>query len=148
MLCSLEARAPFLERSLVEAAASMPSTWKVRGFATKVVLRKALASVLPEETLRRRKRGFALPVSRGFEGPLGDRLRERLATASLFRDVLDPALPAAVLEEHRRGERYHGRRLYALLALVEWTERYAARPGPAREAPASRPSPAARASAT
>ena len=73
--------------------------------------------------LQRKKRGFAVPVSRALQGFLGDRLRERLTTARLTKDVLDPFPALALLEEHRRGEADHGRALYTLLALLEWDER-------------------------
>jgi asparagine synthase (glutamine-hydrolysing) len=128
MLCGLEARAPFLERSLVERAAAVPAAWKVRGLSTKVVLRRALRGTVPGAALRRRKRGFALPVSAALAGRLGDRLERRLSEAALFRDLLDPSVFRALLGEHRRRERDHGRRLWSVLALVEWAERWAGAP--------------------
>src|SRR5205814_7664497 len=126
MLEGLEARAPFLERALVEAATAMPASWKVGRVATKRVLMEALRGVVPEEVLKRRKRGFAVPVSRALEGPLGERLRERLR-GSFARDRLDPAYASSLLDDHVAGRADHGRRLYALLALLEWADAWAPR---------------------
>jgi asparagine synthase (glutamine-hydrolysing) len=123
MAVGLEARAPFLERRLVEAVAAMPASWKVRGLKTKVLLKRALTGLLPREVLRRKKRGFAVPVSRALLGPLGERLRARLTSSRLTQDLLDPTHGLALLDEHRRGAADHGRKLYALLALLEWGER-------------------------
>lgn len=123
MASGLEARAPFLERRLVEAAAALPAAWKVTGTRTKVLLKRALTGLLPPAVLQRKKRGFAVPVSRALEGHLGDRLRERLTSARLTRDWLDPFPALALLDAHRRGAADHGRALYTLLALLEWDER-------------------------
>ena len=126
MLESLEARAPFLERDLVEAAARMPAAWKVKGTSTKVVLREALAGVVPASVLHRKKRGFAVPVSRALSGALGERLSDRLASSRLAHDLFDPAYAQGLLTEHREGRADHSRRLYTLLALLEWSERWLA----------------------
>ena len=124
MLAGLEARAPFLERTIVETAARLPAAWKVGRGSTKRVLRRALAGVVPRDVLRRRKRGFAVPVARALAGPLGDRLRDRLSSSSAVMSLLDPTLPLALLAEHRAGAADHARRLYPLLALLEWSEAF------------------------
>ncbi len=121
MRVGLEARAPFLEPTLVETAARLPAAWKVGRFTTKRVLRRALAGVVPREVLSRRKRGFAVPVARALAGSLGDRLRDRLSSSSAVTSLLDPTLPLALLAAHRAGTADHARRLYPLLALLEWT---------------------------
>ena len=123
MLASLEVRAPFLERGLVEYAARLPARWKVRRLSTKIVLREALADVVPKDVLTRRKRGFAIPVAKALAGPLGQRLRDRLATSPLARDLLDATYVTRLLDEHRDGRADHARRLYTLLALLEWADR-------------------------
>jgi len=120
MLVGLEARAPFLEPTLVEMATRLPAARKVGRFTTKRVLRRALEGIVPPEVLTRRKRGFAVPVARALAGRLGDRLRDRLTSSSPTMSLLDPSLPLALLAEHRSGTADHARLLYPLLALLEW----------------------------
>ena len=48
MLASIEARAPFLDREVMELALRLPSTWKVRGLKTKAVLKEAARPMKPE----------------------------------------------------------------------------------------------------
>jgi asparagine synthase (glutamine-hydrolysing) len=124
MLVSLEARAPFLERTLVETAARIPASWKVGKLATKKIAREALKGVVPAAVLKRRKRGFAVPTGRSLSGALGDRLRERLATGRLARQFFDSKRPLELLAEHRAGKADHSRKLYPLLALLEWGESF------------------------
>jgi asparagine synthase (glutamine-hydrolysing) len=131
MLVSLEARAPYLERTLVETAMRLPAAWKVRRVSTKRVLRRALADVVPPAVLKRRKRGFAVPTGRSLAGFLGDRLRDRLSSGRIARDFLDPRVPLALLDQHRAGLADHSRKLYPLLALLEFGENALAPRAPA-----------------
>jgi asparagine synthase (glutamine-hydrolysing) len=62
MAQSLECRAPFIDHELVEFAASIPDSLKVRGFRLKYLLKKAVKPWLPSEILRRKKRGFGAPM--------------------------------------------------------------------------------------
>lgn len=120
MLASLEVRAPFLERGLVELAAGLPAAFKVKGLRTKLVLRDALEGVVPSKVLHRRKRGFAIPVARALAGSLGTRLRERLATSAIAREHFETSHLARLLDEHAAGRADHARRLYTVLSLLEW----------------------------
>ena len=60
MAHSLEARLPFLDHHLYEAARSIPVDLKLRNGMEKAVLRDAAKGILPEEIRRRRKSGFML----------------------------------------------------------------------------------------
>src|SRR5947207_2585733 len=62
MAASLEGRAPFLDHRLVEFACRLPVELKVRGLATKRVLRKAVADLVPPPIRRRVKRGLTVPL--------------------------------------------------------------------------------------
>jgi asparagine synthase (glutamine-hydrolysing) len=58
MAHSLEARLPFLDHELYDAARSIPVDFKMRGDTEKAVLRDAAAGILPDELRLRPKRGF------------------------------------------------------------------------------------------
>jgi asparagine synthase (glutamine-hydrolysing) len=58
MATSLEARAPFLDRDVIELAFRMPGRLKLRGSRRKHILKKAMQGVLPPSILNRRKEGF------------------------------------------------------------------------------------------
>jgi asparagine synthase (glutamine-hydrolysing) len=125
MACSLEARAPFLDRRVVELAFSLPRRWHRRGFAGKRMLRESFADLLPAEVWRRRKQGFAVPLHAWFRDGLGDELEDLLAG--------DPGPLAAgevrrLLAEHRAGRRDHGYRLWMVYVYLLWRRH---RPWPA-----------------
>ena len=64
MLCSLEARSPFLDLEVVNLARRIPWEWKLRDGQTKWILKRALAPLLPREIIHRKKKGFGMPIGR------------------------------------------------------------------------------------
>lgn len=64
MMCSLEARSPFLDIEVVDLARRIPWQLKLRGGETKWILKKALAPLLPREIIERPKKGFGMPIGR------------------------------------------------------------------------------------
>jgi asparagine synthase (glutamine-hydrolysing) len=79
MANGVEARVPFLAPELVELAYPLPFSYKLNGAESKAVLRRAVADVVPEWILKRRKQGFGAPVVEWF----GSGLR------SIFEELLD-----------------------------------------------------------
>jgi asparagine synthase (glutamine-hydrolysing) len=61
MAHGVEARAPFLDRDLVEFALSLPATLKVKDGETKVLFKHALKQYGPPSLHMRGKQGFAAP---------------------------------------------------------------------------------------
>src|SRR5207247_8157074 len=71
MAHGLEVRSPFLDTRLVDFALRLEPRLKVRGLRLKRVLRPALRGVVPDEILRRPKKGFGVPLDRWFREDLG-----------------------------------------------------------------------------
>ena len=121
MAHSLEVRAPFLDHELVEFAATIPSALKRNASGGKLILKRALAGIVPEETLERPKKGFGVPLRRWFGDELldlarGTLLDERAGTRDLFRqDVV-----RQFIDDHAAGRRDWSHRLWALLWLELW----------------------------
>lgn len=71
MRFGVEARVPYLDHRLVEAALLLPDRLKIRHGITKVALREAMVDVVPDEVrLQRRKIGFAVPQVAWFESSM------------------------------------------------------------------------------
>lgn len=67
MATSVEARVPFLDHEVVEAALSMPASLKYKNGITKYILKKAAEGILPQDIIYRPKMGFAAPTMRWFK---------------------------------------------------------------------------------
>jgi asparagine synthase (glutamine-hydrolysing) len=121
MAVSLEARSPYLDHYLVEFAASLPSTYKLRGSTTKYLLKKSLEKVLPAEVLYRTKMGFGVPISRWLRHELKDYARDvLLEKVAVQRGYFDPAYVRALLDDHISGRADHSTRIWTLLNLELW----------------------------
>jgi asparagine synthase (glutamine-hydrolysing) len=101
MANSVEARVPFLDPGLVELAYRLPLEHKLAGTEGKVVLRRALAGLVPQHVLERRKQGFGAPVRKWMGSELGGLFRELLEGEALRRYFDTTALRAAL--ERDRG---------------------------------------------
>ena len=124
MLASIEARAPYLDREVLELALPAAAALKVRGLTTKAILKAAARGIVPERVIRRRKRGLSVPVARWLNEGLAD-----VASRSLARPRLFPDAPAAtLLAAHRAGSANHARRLWPLLMAELWAERWNVEP--------------------
>ncbi len=64
MLCSLEARTPFLDIEVANLARRIPWQLKLRGGQTKWILKRALRPLLPSTIIDRKKKGFGMPIGR------------------------------------------------------------------------------------
>lgn len=117
MGCSLETRAPFLDRDVVELAFSLPRTWHRSGLSGKKMLRLAFDDLLPATIWKRRKQGFGVPIHDWFRKELGQELEELLARNSGPINA-DEAL--SLLRQHRQGVRDHGYRLWSMYIYLLW----------------------------
>jgi asparagine synthase (glutamine-hydrolysing) len=124
MAHSVEARAPFLDAAWVEWTARLPQRYKVQGMQTKWLLKAAFADKLPPKIARRGKQGFGVPVGQWLRHELRDWARERLIDNTALNEWLQPAAVQHLLDAHDSGRVNHGKRLWALLMLALWQERY------------------------
>src|SRR6266446_2611954 len=76
MAASIESRVPFLDQTLVEHVAALPERYKLRGWTTKAVLRKALEGLVPRQILHRKKMGFPVPLASWLRGPMRSAVEE------------------------------------------------------------------------
>jgi asparagine synthase (glutamine-hydrolysing) len=117
MAHSLELRSPLLDHRVVELGLSLPNSLKLRGRTGKVALRRAFASLLPEEVAARGKSGFGVPLGRWFRSELRELAHDSLRNdRGWFRDGEIRRL----LAEHETGRADHGHRLWCLLMLELW----------------------------
>ncbi len=134
MANSLEVRVPILDHELIEWAAGLPLSLKLRGQDGKYVLKKALEPLVPHELLYRPKMGFSVPLARWFRGPLRQRVRDALSSQAL-RDanVLDTAYLSTLADQHESGARDHSAILWSVLMFESFLRQVhgAARPAPA-----------------
>jgi asparagine synthase (glutamine-hydrolysing) len=125
MAHSIEVRAPFLNWRLAEHALALPGPIRTFGRRPKALLKAAVADLIPEQTLNRSKMGFSTAVEQWCRTWAGDLLEQKIKSSDIFRSgILSSAEVSHLLVQHRLGRRSHHPRLWNILCLTEWWDRY------------------------
>jgi asparagine synthase (glutamine-hydrolysing) len=126
MANSLEARVPYLDHHFVQTCARLRPDLKQHGSVTKFILKKIAERYLPHDIVHRRKQGFVMPLSEWLGGELQADVRAALSSQRLGRrNLFAPEALQRLLDQHYQGRRNHSGRLWALLVLERWFNRYA-----------------------
>ena len=124
MAHSLEARSPLLDHKVMEFAAALPASMKVRGRTGKWILKQAGRGWLPDAVLDRPKMGFGVPVAAWLRFELRDLAYDALTDhTARHRPYFDPGAVERLLDEHEAGAD-HSAKLWALLCFELWHRRF------------------------
>jgi asparagine synthase (glutamine-hydrolysing) len=123
MAVSLETRAPFLDKDVVEFAWSLPMHLKIRNGKGKWLLRTLLDRHVPRELMERPKMGFGIPLDAWLRGPLREWAEGLLAEDRLRNEgFLKPEPIRACWKAHVAGQASFGYRLWSVLMFQSWLE--------------------------
>lgn len=126
MAVSLEAREPLLDHRLIEFAARLPESMRIRGMTGKWLMKRVMQRYLPEEVLYRPKMGFVTPIAQWLRGPLAAPAAALADSAVLARTGwFDSATLRTVAAQHRSGQSDHSRLLWQMLMLDRSLEKLA-----------------------
>ena len=125
MGCSLEARVPLLNASVVEFATRLPIDLKLRRLTRKYIFRKAVAGHLPPEIINRPKKGFGMPVSKWLQTHLRGLLLDLLSPERLRKQGLfQTSVVEQLIQDHLNGQRDNRKYLWSLLVFQLWYAKY------------------------
>ncbi|MFN3305737.1 MAG: asparagine synthase (glutamine-hydrolyzing) [Candidatus Kapaibacteriota bacterium] len=125
MANSIEARVPFLDHRLVEFTMSLPEKLKVLdGRTTKYLLKKAIEGILPNNIIHRKKQGFWAPINEWLRNEWYDFACSKINNSSLFKYIFNLDYLNFILQMHRKGQGKYGFRIFTLLNLALWYEKF------------------------
>lgn len=125
MAHSLEVRLPFTDHKLVEFAMRLPAAMKLRGRATKYLLREAMRPLLPAPVLTRSKLGLNPPLGIWMRRDLRGLMESYLSPEAVRRrGWFRPQAVEQFVCDFRNGRRDFSLHLWALLVLEEWCRQY------------------------
>jgi asparagine synthase (glutamine-hydrolysing) len=126
MTHSIEARVPFLDHRLADLIFSLAADHIIRGGNTKMILREALADLLPEPIrTRTSKLGFDTPEQAWLRGSLGILAAEVFESRSTAdRGLIDVQAACKRLKLHRAGKLSAGPELWRALNLELWAHAF------------------------
>ncbi len=125
MAHSIEVRPPFLDHRILEFAATLPSSLKLRGSRQKFLLKELMRPKLPPSVVQRKKIGFDIPAHEWFRGPLKSLLLETLAAAEAeHSDLFCFDTIRTYTQLHLNRTINVGYHLWGLVILFLWLKRW------------------------
>jgi asparagine synthase (glutamine-hydrolysing) len=132
MAHSLEVRVPFLDHRLLELAATIPASLKLRGMERKHILKRAVADLLPPEVRNRRKMGFSVPLTVWFRKELRAFVEDVLSPGAVRESgVFHYPEVRRLLDEHFTCRENHDNQIWGLITFMLWHREYLEAPAAA-----------------
>lgn len=125
MANGLEVRCPLLDQDVVEFVSRLPASYKLRGFKTKYLLKKAAAGLLPRRIVERQKKGFGIPLAQWLAADLKEFMLDYLSEERIRRQGIFhyPGIKR-LIDEQLAKTRDHRESLWTLLVFQSWYEEY------------------------
>ncbi|MFH1154538.1 MAG: asparagine synthase (glutamine-hydrolyzing) [Pseudomonadota bacterium] len=125
MAHSLEVRSPLMDYRIIEFAAGLPDSFKIKGFLGKRILREVAQRYLPASIVRKPKQGFSIPAAEWLRGDLKETVEQCLFHDSiLIQETLDLSHLKSLWMEHQAGVKDHNVFLWGLMMLGLWEKHY------------------------
>ncbi|MCH8292489.1 asparagine synthase (glutamine-hydrolyzing), partial [Candidatus Poribacteria bacterium] len=116
MATSLEARVPFLDHQLVELAAQIPPSLKIKRTQLRYIQRQSMQGRLPNRVLNKRKRGFGCPIGTWLRKDLAPLLNDLMSPMSIKkRGLFDAVKVGEIITAHAEYRQDYSDLLLALL---------------------------------
>jgi asparagine synthase (glutamine-hydrolysing) len=121
MASSLEARVPFLDHALVEFSMDIPAADKIKGGVAKHLLKRAVAGLIPDDIIHRKKMGFAAPMAEWLRGDFGHAAKREILASPLLDEIgADRDMIGRMIGDHRSGKRDAALLIWVLFNLTAW----------------------------
>ena len=124
MMFGLEARTPFLDKEVYEVARKMPTYAKINTETTKPALRMAAQKVIPNESYKKKKLGFPVP------------LREWIKEDDLYQDIKKEFNSETaekyfkidkinkLLEDHHNNKKDNYKKIWTIYTFIVWYKQF------------------------
>jgi asparagine synthase (glutamine-hydrolysing) len=125
MANGLEVRCPLLDTELVEFVCRLPIQYKLNGYTTKYLLKKAAQGFLPPNIIHRQKRGFGVPLAKWLAGDLKEFMLDYLSEERLRRQgIFHYPYIKQMVDEQLTKKKDNREPLWTLLVFQSWYEKY------------------------
>ena len=123
MAVTLEARVPFLDHTLVEFAAKIPPSLKIKNGSKKYILKRAFRDILPPEILHRKKQGFGVPLIHYFRNELKDFAYNEIFGFDLL-DYYDKKTMKIYWDRHQSKKSDYYRIFWSIMMFNLWFKKW------------------------
>jgi asparagine synthase (glutamine-hydrolysing) len=125
MANGLEVRSPLLDKEVVEFVCRLPMEYKLNGFKTKYLLKKAAEGLLPRRIIYRQKKGFGIPLAKWLTGQLREFMLDYLGQERIERQgIFHYPYVKQLIDEQLTRKKDNREPLWTLLVFQAWHEKY------------------------
>lgn len=120
---SIESRFPLMDKILFDYVSQLPANYRIRGFKTRWIEKKAMEGIMPEAILKRPSFGLEMPHSIWLTNklkPLADKYLNKKAVEKT--GLLNWPAVEKIWLEHLARKRDHGRGLWSIIMFIVWFE--------------------------
>jgi len=124
MMFGLEARTPFLDKEVFKVASKLPTNAKINKETTKPALRMAAKKVIPNESYKKKKLGFPVPLREWIkEDDLYQEIKAKFSTPNANK-FFDTKKINKLLEDHKNGKKDCYKKVWTIYTFLVWYEQF------------------------
>lgn len=116
---SLECRVPMLDIEFVHFMETLPMNVKLNTKEGKIIHKEFAKTILPDEIIYRKKKGFQSPTNRWFREEMNMVKNILLNKDSEFSNFFDQTYISQILEQHSKGYNRE-KQIFLLLSIYYW----------------------------
>lgn len=124
MANSLEGRVPFVDKEVFKVASSLPFDYKVTKKNTKVALRDAAKEVIPNESYKKKKLGFPVPIRAWMrEDDVYTEIKNTFLSDNA-KKYFNQKYIIKLLDEHKNNKKDNYRKVWTVYVFLKWYEEF------------------------
>ena len=124
MMFGLEARTPFLDQKVYEVARKLPVSAKINKETTKPALREAAKRVIPNESYKKKKLGFPVPLREWIrEEGLYKEIKEKF-NSDVAEKFFDVKKINKLLDNHYTGKKDCYKKVWTIYTFIVWYNQF------------------------
>lgn len=122
MANSLEGRVPFIDKEVFGVASSLPIEYKVTKENTKVALRDAAKKVIPNESYKKKKLGFPVPLRNWMKDDDVYNEIKKTFESDFTKEFFDQKYIVKLLDLHKSGKKDIYKKVWTIYCFLKWYE--------------------------
>lgn len=124
MMFGLEARTPFLDKKVYEVARQLPVYAKINKETTKPALREAAKKVIPNESYKKKKLGFPVPLREWIrEDDLYLEIKSKFQSP-VAKKYFDEKRIMKLLDDHKSGRKDCYKKVWTIYTFLVWYDQF------------------------
>ncbi len=120
---SLEIRVPLLDNEIVDFASKLPLKFKYKFTKSKYILREIAKDHIPIKITKKKKRGFAVPISKMINFELKEIIHDILMSKKFLEsDLFNNDYIQRLLHEHYNNIKNNRKEIWSIFVFAYWYE--------------------------